>query len=73
MSDKYFDFVARSRNLTIKAKIRGLDHKGACELIGAFYRADAIIAQANGARMRARAILAATTVVSIGLGLGVLV
>jgi hypothetical protein len=72
MADKHFGFVARSPNSTFKVK-RTFDKKAARDFMADIARADIARKQANAAQIRAAAMLAATTVIPIGFGLGALV
>jgi hypothetical protein len=71
MADKHFGFVARSPNSTFKVK--RTDKKAARDFMADIARADIARKQANAAQIRAAAMLAATTVIPIGFGLGALV
>ena len=75
MADKYFGIVARSATETLKIKTRAFDEKAAGRMLAAISRVDtsraraeALRAQAKAAKWRAYALVAATTVTPIGLG-----
>jgi hypothetical protein len=82
ISDKYFNIVTRSAGKTQTVKLRALafDQKAAREITADIAHANAVKAridiarkQANAAQIHAAAMVAATTVVPIGFGLGALI